>query len=156
MNQINSFLIFLLGKERFAFGVDWVSEVMEFTDITFLPQMPDYFKGIINLRGKVLPVIDLRAKLGLPAKEIDKRSRIIVLFNQSDEAELLGILVDSVTDVAELNATNIQTVSADHHLTETGFIKGMVQNDDGFIIMVDAGALIENSAIHLKTVVQTA
>src|SRR5260370_18754188 len=93
--RAGKYLTFMIGKEEFGVGVLKVREIMGIQDITAVPQTPSYLKGVINLRGKVTPVIDLRLKFGLPAIDYTQRTAIIVVQVKSEPAAILiGTLVD--------------------------------------------------------------
>src|SRR5215470_19269984 len=95
--RAGKYLTFGLGKEEFAIEVLRVREIMGVQEITSVPQMPEYMKGVINLRGKVVPVVDLRLKFGLPAAEYDQRTCIIVVQVQGESGTILmGVVVDGV------------------------------------------------------------
>jgi purine-binding chemotaxis protein CheW len=105
------YLSFFVGAEEFAIGVLSVREIMGVLDITAVPQTPPYVKGIINLRGKVVPVVDLRLKFGMEPAEYTKRTCIIVVDVSGEAGRLLmGVVVDSVSEV--LNVANAEIESA--------------------------------------------
>src|ERR1051326_8753850 len=103
------YLTFLLANEEFGIRVLKVREIMGMQEITAVPQTPSYIKGVINLRGKVVPVIDLRLKFGLPAADYTQRTCIIVTQIQGESGSvLMGIVVDGVSDVLNLTASEIE------------------------------------------------
>lgn len=103
------YLTFLLGLEEYAIRVLQVREIMGIQDITAIPQTPPYVKGVINLRGKVTPVIDLRLKFGLPESEYTRKTCIIVVQVQAGRVSLsTGIVVDEVSEVLNLSAADIE------------------------------------------------
>lgn len=98
-------VVFTIGKEEFGVNINKVKEIIRMEGITKIPNTPEYIKGIINLRGGVIVVIDLSAKLGLPGKEHDKNTRIIVIEMGEDT---IGMIVDSATEVMRLNSDQIE------------------------------------------------
>ncbi len=136
-NESNAYLTFALGEERFAIPVDLVQEVVEPGQVTKVPNAPDYMLGIINLRGRVLPLLDTRLKLGLPATTRTLRSRIMVLDIQTGEEKNLqiGALVDIAQEVVEINDNEIQDAPEFENLKTAAPITGIV-NDHGDITMI--------------------
>ncbi len=107
--RAGKYLTFGLGHEEFAIQVLRVREIMGVQEITAVPQMPGHVKGVINLRGKVIPVLDLRLKFGLPEIEYTQRTCIIVAQIQSDAGSLLiGVIVDAVSEVLTLQSGEIE------------------------------------------------
>src|SRR6266571_4836753 len=107
--RAGKYLTFLTGKEEFGVGVLKVREIMGIQDITAVPQTPDYLKGVINLRGKVIPVIDLRLKFGLPRIDYTQRTCIIVVQVKGVSTSLLmGVVVDEVSEVLTLTTSDIE------------------------------------------------
>jgi len=108
--RTGKYLAFRLGKEDFAIQVLKVREIVGIQDITSVPQMPAYVKGVINLRGKVIPVVDLRLKFGLPEREYTQRTCIIVVDVAGDGTRMLmGIVVDAVSEVLNIQPSDIET-----------------------------------------------
>ena len=110
-NDSNSYLTFALGDEKFAIPVDHVQEVVEFGHVTKVPNAPDYMLGIINLRGRVLPLLDTKLKLGLPATALSQKSRIMVLDLQLEDDKNLqiGAMVDLAREVIEISERKFRT-----------------------------------------------
>src|SRR5512138_492179 len=105
----DTFLTFTLGEEVFALGVSHVREVLEMVPITRVPRMPDFLRGVINLRGNVVPVVDLRTKMGLAPGAQGKDNCIIVIeMEQGGESAVVGALVDGVREVFELAPEQIE------------------------------------------------
>ncbi|MDJ1499630.1 chemotaxis protein CheW [Xanthocytophaga agilis] len=108
--EAKAYLTFVLGNEKFAISVDRVQEVVEFEKVTKVPNAPDYMLGIINLRGRLLPLLDTKMKLGLPKTEITRKSRIMVLLIPGiDEKQMeIGALVDLAREVVEIREDETQ------------------------------------------------
>ncbi len=135
---IQTFLSFKLGDEVFAINVSKVINILEMKPITKVPKTPGFLKGVINLRGSVLPVIDLRLKFGLPEKENTVDTSIIVLNIQKDgEDVMLGILVDAVKEVLEFKVDEIVPSPNIGTKYDSGFIQGMWRVDENFIMVLE-------------------
>jgi purine-binding chemotaxis protein CheW len=138
INEIRQYLTFQLSEEIFAVDVAKVREILEWTTITKVPQTPDYMCGVINLRGSVVPVIDLRLKFGMPATEKTVNTCIIVVeVEQEGETIVLGALADSVQEVFELEPTQIEPTPRIGTNLNTDFIQGMGKQNDSFIMILD-------------------
>ncbi|HYW97390.1 MAG TPA: chemotaxis protein CheW, partial [Bacteroidales bacterium] len=137
-NAIQTFLSFTLREEVFAINVSKVINILEMKPITKVPKTPAFMRGVINLRGMVLPVIDLRIKFGLPRKEATVDTSIIVLnINKDGDSVMLGILVDAVKEVLELKMDEIAPSPSIGTRYDAGFIEGMWQVDENFIMLLD-------------------
>src|SRR5271165_1695319 len=107
--RAGKYLTFVIGKEEFGVGVLKVREIMGIQDITAVPHTPPYLKGVINLRGKVIPVVDLRIKFGLPASDHTQRTCIIVVqVGGETHSILMGIIVDGVVEVLTLMPADVE------------------------------------------------
>ncbi|MBI2418859.1 MAG: chemotaxis protein CheW [Ignavibacteriales bacterium] len=138
LSETRPYLTFTLGKELFAVDVAQVREVLDFTTITKIPRTPDYMRGVINLRGSVVPVIDLRLKFGLPVVENTRNTCIIVMeIVFEDETLILGALADAVQEVFELEPSQIEPAPRLGTKFKADFLKGMGKRDDTFIIILD-------------------
>jgi purine-binding chemotaxis protein CheW len=135
---ISSYLSFRLDNELFAVNVHQVINILELTKITEVPKAPYYMKGVINLRGKVLPVIDTRLKFGMEAITFTKNTCIVVMeININGERIELGSLVDSVLEVIEVSAEAITPPPSLGNKYKSNFITGMLKQNDDFIMMLD-------------------
>ena len=134
----NQFLTFLLGKEVFAMDIRTVREIIQFGPLTLVPLMPDFVRGVINLRGAVVPVIDLHARFGRPVAEIGKKT-CIVIFDAVREGERveLGLLVDAVSEVIDIAADQIEPPPSFGTAVRRDFIQGMGKIGDRFVIILE-------------------
>ena len=124
------YLVFELGREEFGIGVLKVREIMCIQGITAVPQTPAHVKGVINLRGKVIPVVDLRLKFGLPEQEYTQRTCIIVVQVRSEGGPLMmGIVVDGVAEVLNLVAADIEDTPDFGDGTATPYLLGNGQGE---------------------------
>jgi purine-binding chemotaxis protein CheW len=124
------YLTFRLGDESYGISVLKVREIMRHTNTTVVPQMPDYIKGVINLRGKIIPVVDLRLKFGMPGSDTTEHSCIVVVHvARTDNTKLtMGIVVDGVEEVANIAAGDIEeTPDFGVQMEDTAYILGMAK-----------------------------
>jgi purine-binding chemotaxis protein CheW len=138
VNDKRQYLTFQLGEEIFALDVSNIREILEFADITKVPKTPDFMRGVINLRGAVVPVLDMKIKFGMSRIEKTVNTSIIVVeVDFEGENSILGALVDSVQEVFELEPDQIEPPPKIGTGLKTDFIKGMGKKDDQFIIILD-------------------
>jgi purine-binding chemotaxis protein CheW len=146
--KINSFLSFKLGEEEFAAHVGKVLNILEMTKITEVPKAPDYMKGVINLRGTVLPVIDTRIKFGMTPTVYTTNTCIIVLDIEVDgESIHVGALVDSVQAVLEFDSTQIMPAPSIGSKYRSEFIEGVANVDDKFIMILNMDAVFSTDEL---------
>lgn len=120
----NQIVIFELGSEHFGADIAKVESIIKIQPITQLPHAPSFVEGVTNLRGKVLPVIDLRKRFGLPAQEADKNSRIIVV--SVDQTEV-GMIVDEVSEVLTVPEGSVEAAPTIATTVDSSFIKGIAK-----------------------------
>ena len=138
ITEATQHLTFKLDEEIFALDISKVREVLEFTSVTKVPQTPDFMCGVINLRGGVVPVVDLRLKFGMPEAEKTVNTCIIIVEVSLDgETTVLGALADSVQEVLELEPDQIEPAPKIGTRLKTDFIKGMGKRDEQFIMILD-------------------
>jgi purine-binding chemotaxis protein CheW len=138
INETVQYLTFKLADETFALDVAKVREILEQSTITKVPQTPDFMRGVINLRGSVVPVIDMRLKFGMTATQQTVNTCIIVAEVQmDDEIIVLGALADSVQEVIEMEPEQIEAAPHIGTRLNTDFIKGMGKHDGRFIMILD-------------------
>jgi len=152
--KINSYLTFKIGSEEFGAHVSKVLNIVELPNITRVPKTPDYMKGVINLRGMVLPVIDTRVKFGMAPTEFNDDTCIVVMdLVVEDEVIHVGALVDSVVAVREFDEKQIQKPPGLGVNYRSEFITGVVQLDDTFILILDLIRLFtEGELLELKKI----
>jgi purine-binding chemotaxis protein CheW len=137
-SNANQFLTFTLDNEQYAIGVAKVREVLEHTKITKLPRTAEFMKGIINLRGAGVPVIDLRLKFGLPETPVTKDTSIIVMEVEGrDGSVVVGALADAVHEVVDIEEKSIEPAPRFGTRLAAEFIKGVGKRDESFIIILD-------------------
>lgn len=138
MNE-NQYVIFRLGSEFYGIKIDNVETIERIMPITRVPKAHTYINGVINLRGEIVPIIDLRLRLGLEKKEYDSETRIIV--NKMQDM-MIGYIVDSASEVKEIPASLIDYTAFDNNIDET-FVKGVGKIQGDMIILLDADKIIQ-------------
>ncbi len=138
LKDINQFLTFTLGKEIFALDIGTVREVLELTSITKIPRTPEFMRGVINLRGHAVPVVDMRLKLGM-SKGADTVDTCIIIVEIEFDGEftVMGALVDSVREVFEMTPDTIEPAPKMGAAINAEYIKGMGRQNGQFIIIID-------------------
>jgi purine-binding chemotaxis protein CheW len=132
------YLTFKLGEEMFALDIAKVREVLDFTTVTKVPRTPEFMRGVINLRGSVVPVVDLRLKFGMTRTESSVNTCIIITEVTVDgDTAVLGALADSVQEVLDLEPGSIAPAPRIGTKLRTDFIKGMGKQNDRFVIILD-------------------
>ncbi len=134
----DQYLTFVLGSEVFALGILAVKEIIEYSSVTEVPLMPPFLRGVINLRGSVVPVIDLAVRFGRIPAAITRRTCIVIVEHQAaGERRDIGLIVDSVNAVLEFPVGDIAPAPAFGANIRTDFIHGMARIDGKFVIMLD-------------------
>jgi purine-binding chemotaxis protein CheW len=136
--ETTQYLTFRIDDKIFGFNITKVREVLDFTTITRVPRTPDFMRGVINRRGSVVPVVDLRLKFGMPKTEKAVNTCIIIVEVTVDgETTVLGALADSVQEVMDLDPDHIEPAPKIGTRLNTEFIKGLAKKDHWFIIILD-------------------
>lgn len=129
------YIVIKLGEEQYGIDIKFIDNIVRMQHITRVPKVTDYLKGVINLRGEVIPVMSLRLKMDLPVDEITKATRIIIL--KSEQHGMIGIIVDEVKEVVTLLAEEIEKVSYDGNEGRNNFISGIGKHDEQLISLLD-------------------
>lgn len=138
LTNSNQYLTFTLDQEVFGLEIGKVREVLDYTTLTKVPQTPEFMRGVINLRGSVVPVVDMRLKFGMTLTRRSVNTCIIIVeVELGGEKTLLGALADSVREVMDLNAEDIEPAPKIGIGLNTEFIKGMGKAGEKFIILLD-------------------
>jgi len=145
------FLTFRIGNEHYGLELSKTREIIEYGGITEVPLMPSFLRGVINLRGEVVPVIDLAVRLGRKAIEVQRRTCIIVVeLENNDQNHVLGLLADAVSEVIELAEDSIEDAPSFGANIRAEFIQGIAKQDDSFVVLLDANnALSVRELAHL-------
>lgn len=138
ITQTTQYLSFKLDKEEFALDISKVREVLDFTKITRVPQTPGFMRGVINLRGSVVPVVDLNMKFGMDETKKTVNTRVIIgEIDVDGEDTILGVLADSVHEVIELEPENIEPAPKIGTKLNTEFLRGMGKREEEFIMILN-------------------
>lgn len=136
--ELSKFLTFNIGEEFYGIPVLNVKEIIGMLDITPVPKMPEYIKGIINLRGKIIPVMDLRIRFGIPSREYDARTCIIVIETEVlNQTRLTGMVVDTVSEVLDINKETIESPSACFGEVNKEYLTGIGKIKDKVIMLLE-------------------
>lgn len=147
-NSTITALTFTLNNEIFALDIKSVKEVLEYIKITKVPRTPDYMLGVINLRGNVAPVVDLKMKFGMPPSEKTVDTCIIIVEVDIDGAKTtVGILADSVKEVVEFDTNSIEDAPTIGLNLNIDFIQGMAKKDSEFVIILDIDKVFSSEEI---------
>lgn len=145
------YLTFMVGGEAFAIGIMAIKEIIEHGHLTVVPMMPACVRGVINLRGAVVPVIDLAARFGGEPANVSKRTCIVIVeLHRDGERQDVGVVVDAVNEVLEIARTDIEPPPAFGARIRTEFIAGMGRIDGRFVIILDVDHVLsmeENAAL---------
>ena len=148
--ETGQYLTFALGEEEFALEIAKVREVLDYPHITRVPRMPDYLCGVINLRGNVVPVVDLRLKFGLSRTEKTVDTCVVIVEAELEgETTVMGALADSVHEVLDLAAGDIEPPPRMGTRLNTDFLKGMGRQGERFIIILDIDKVLSSEELAL-------
>lgn len=147
--KIGKYLTFSLEKEEYGIGILKVKEIIGMMPITSVPRTPKFVKGVINLRGKVIPIVDLRAKFGMAGIPYTERTCIIVVeIDSSDATILIGIVVDAVSEVLNIHGDEIEDTPAFGTHLDTEYIMGMAKIDGGVKILLNIDRVLSSEQIQ--------
>lgn len=136
----HQYLAFTLRNEIYAIDILQIREIIEFGNLTEVPMMPQTVRGVINLRGAVVPVIDLSARFGRKLTEVGRRTCVVIVeIGHDDDTQTLGVLVDAVNEVMEIRDSEIEPPPAFGAKIRTDFIAGMGRVEGHFVIILDVG-----------------
>ncbi len=146
--QQGQYLTFIVGKEKLGINIHDVKEIIEISNITRVPMTPDYIKGVINLRGNVVPVVDLSARLSNEISTLTKRSCIVLVeVVTEEETQSIGMLVDQVNEILEIPEENIQPAPEFGAEIRVEFIQAMGRVDEDFIILLEINRVLSVSEL---------
>jgi purine-binding chemotaxis protein CheW len=131
---------FRVGRESFGLPIGVVHEIVRPPQITAVPQAPEYVEGVINLRGRIVPVIDLRRRFGEPAAANTGKNRVVIV---SSEGRLVGLMVDAASEVLKLSETQIEAAPKVLAGDETNFVTGVAKHQDRLIILIDLKKIVQ-------------
>jgi purine-binding chemotaxis protein CheW len=144
------YLTFSLGGEEYGIGILEIKEIIGMMPITSVPQTPEFVKGVINLRGKVIPVTDLRMRFGIEKIDYTERTCIIVVeVEQSNTSVLIGVVVDAVSEVLNIKDADIEETPTFGAKLNTEYILGMAKMEGGVKILLDITQVLSGSEFEL-------
>jgi purine-binding chemotaxis protein CheW len=149
--DVHQFLTFALGQEEYGVEILKIQEIKGFSAITPLPNTPAFIKGVLNLRGTIVPIIDLRKKFSLPEVGYTKFTVIVVVQVQG---KIMGFIVDAVSDVLNVAGADIQPTPDLHGQVDTSFINGLAKTGEKLVILLDIEKVL--TAAETATVAQAA
>jgi len=143
-NEEQQYLTFQLGGDMFAIAILNIKEIIEFGNLTEVPMMPSFIRGVINLRGSVVPVVDLSARFGRKRTEVSRRTCIVIIEVEGGEDTKIdiGVMVDSVSEVLEIPRSEIEPPPAFGARIRVDFIQGMGKVAGKFVIILDANQVL--------------
>ena len=142
-NDDRQYLTFMLGAEIFAINILRIKEIIEYGNLTSVPQMPSFIRGVINLRGAAVPVIDLAARFDREEAAISRRTCIVILeVDRAGAQQVIGVLVDAVNEVLEIASSQIEPVPSFGTQVRTDFIDGMGKVNDKFVIILNVNQVL--------------
>ena len=137
VQDIIQFIVINIGDEQYGIDIKYVDNIVRMQNITRVPKVPSYLKGVINLRGEVIPVMSLRLKMDMEPDEITKNTRIIII---KINHEMIGIMVDSVKEVVNLDMSQMERVTFDNR--DNNFVQGIGKQGDVLISLLDLNAVL--------------
>ena len=150
ISESAQYITFKLGDELFAIDVTQVHEVLELSLVTRVPSAPDFMRGLVNVRGKAIPIVDLRAKFGLPASADTLNTRVVIMEMELDgETAVLGGVADSVHEVIEIEPAQISAAPRIASRWRTELIRGIGRRGDEFIIILNINAVFSSQELAL-------
>ncbi len=142
--SVRQFVGFRVGSEHYAIAITKIQEIILMKPITRIPEVPDFIEGLINLRGSVIPIVNLRKRFGLPAREVDDETRTIVV-NVHDKT--VGCIVDAVTQVMRINRDQVQPPPLSVLAVAHQYISGLARLEDRLLIILDIDRLFDEPGL---------
>jgi purine-binding chemotaxis protein CheW len=146
--EAQQYLTFMLGGEVFAIGILHIKEIIEYGQLTGVPMMPEFIRGVINLRGAVVPVVDLASRFGGKPSQVTRRSCIVILeLAVEAETRVIGVVVDAVNEVLEISRADIEPPPSFGTRIRTDFIEGMGKVQEKFVIILNVNNVLSTEDI---------
>lgn len=150
--SVAQYLSFQVAGESYAVGVLQAREIIEYTTVTRVPHAPPAVRGVINLRGSVVPVVDLAVKFGLPASEIGRRTCVVIVECSLDgDSTVMGVMADAVNHVLDLGPADIEPAPSFGTRVRTEYLKGMGKLEQGFVLLLDMDKLLTTDEASVGT-----
>lgn len=148
-NFAGKYLTFTLGKETYGIEILKVQEIIEMVDVTRVPRTPPFVRGVINLRGKVIPVVDLRLKFGMEGKDVSRQTCIVVVYVQNGDSRLtMGMMVDAVSEVLDIAGASIAPPPDFGSQVDTAFLLGMAKSESAVRMLLDIDKVLSNKELN--------
>ncbi len=144
--EISRFLTFFIDDEQYGLDISRIKEIIALMSITRIPKTPDFVKGVINLRGSIIPVIDIRLKFGMPAKEETVETAIVIY---EIDSVSIGFIVDRVDDVFSIDTDTISAAPDFGTSIDTTFISGIAEIEEGIIMILDLKNIFDHNELTL-------
>lgn len=139
----NKFLSFIVGEETYAISILKIKEILEYGGVTPVPKMPAFLRGAINLRGRVVPIVDLATLLTNDTTQISRKTCIIIVELHLDSGHIdVGLMIDSVSQVQDIEAENIEAAPSFGGRINTDYISGMGKTEDSFVILINVDSIL--------------
>lgn len=152
VQEQHQYLTFMLKGEIFAIGILSIKEIIEYGKLTEVPSMPDFIRGVINLRGAVVPVVDLAARFGKNNTEIGRRTCIVIIeVNNAQSTQVIGVMVDAVNAVLEIPSNQIEAAPSFGAKIRAEFIKGMGKIEGNFVIILDVDKVLSQDELDVAS-----
>jgi purine-binding chemotaxis protein CheW len=139
-------LVFVLGTEEYGVDILKVQEIRGYDKVTPIPSAPDYLKGVVNLRGVIVPIVDMRVKFRLPEVRYDEFTVVVILRFAS---RVIGLVVDGVSDVIALTASEVKEAPQLGSVVDSSFIAGVATQDDRMVLLLDIEKLLSTGELDL-------
>ena len=148
--ELIQYIVIKIDDEQYGINIKFIDNIVRMQQITRVPKVDDYLKGVINIRGEIVPVMSVRMKMGLSEDEITGKSRIIILKN--GEGDLVGIIVDQVNQVLTLDSNNVEKVRYDDKKDKnnTSFVNGVGHYEGGLVSLLDLDAVVSEKDVKEK------
>lgn len=141
-NDERQLVVFRLGDEVYGINIGTVREIIRMQTVTYVPDSPNFVEGVINLRGRVIPVVDLRRRFGLSVTEATDESRVLVVNISGDE---IGVIVDAVTEVLRISEDSIAPTSSVVTTEDSYYIEGIAKVDEQLLILLDLDKALDST-----------
>ena len=150
VGELIQYIVIKIDDEQYGINIKFIDNIVRMQQITRVPKVDDYLKGVINIRGEIVPVMSIRMKMGLAEDVITNKSRIIIL--KTSEGDLVGIIVDQVNQVLTLDANNIEKVRYDDkkQKSNASFVNGVGHYDGGLVSILDLDTVVAEKEVKEK------
>jgi purine-binding chemotaxis protein CheW len=144
-DDVRQLVVFELANEVYGINIGTVREIIRMQTVTYVPDSPDFVEGVINLRGRVIPVVDLRKRFGLPVSDATNESRVLVVDISGDD---IGVIVDAVTEVQRISEDSIEPTTTLVTTENSYYIEGIAKVDDQLLILLDLDRALDSTEVQ--------